>query len=88
MKDIIFYELLNMDDIRLGLTDNRIEELLQGWLNENNIDTIVTIFDIGAEHITLNIDYSFDKVKDTVKIQKLTEMFLDKLNINYKEEVE
>lgn len=88
MKDIIFYELLNMDDIRLGLTDNRIEELLQDWLNENNIDTIVTIFDIGAEHITLNIDYSFDKVKDTVKIQKLTEMFLDKLNINYKEEVE
>lgn len=87
MKDIIFYELLNMDFIRKGFSDDRICELLRSWLNEKGIDVLVTIFQLGDDHISLNIDYVFDQAKDVARIKRLTEMFLDKLHIEYKLEV-
>lgn len=88
MKDVIFYKLLNMNIIRKGFSDTRIEELLKLWLNENNIDAVVLVFNIETNYASLSIDYSFDKNKNVSKIQKLTEMFLDKLYIEYEVEVE
>lgn len=88
MKEIIFYELLNFEEIKEVFSDNRLKELLQGWLDENNVDVLVSVLNLGSDHVSLNIDYFFDKNKDVLKIQKLTEMFLDKLHIEYKLEVE
>ena len=88
MKDIIFYELLNMDLIRKGFSDNRISELLQSWLSKNGLDVLVSIFDIGDNHVSLNLDYLFSDTKDVEKIKRLTEMFLDKMHIEYKLEVQ
>lgn len=88
MKEIIFYELLNFEEVKEVFSDTRIKELLQGWLDENGVDVLVSILNLGSDHVSLNIDYFFDKDKDVLKIQKLTEMLLDKLHIKYKLEVE
>lgn len=88
MKEIIFYELLNFEEVKEVFSDTRIKELLQGWLDENGVDVLVSILNLGSDHVSLNIDYFFDKNKDVLKIQNLTEMFLDKLHIKYKLEAE
>ena len=61
---------------------DRISELLSGWLEQNKLDIIITDFNI-LDEASIIIDYSFNTGADVAAIKELTEMFFNRLRIEY-----